>query len=554
MDKALEHRLKVWCDDRQRARTDLLWLSNEILLYKDVEQDPHGRLFSNLQRFMGGKDYINPQNGAFVKYEPACPLWHLQGHRFRLFLWPRDHLKTSVITIAHTIQWIINYPDVRILISTAIEDQASSMCDHIRSFFQFSERFRFLFPEFCPEAQKVKEFGNSHEFTVPCRKILWKEPTVSVSSIGKVIAGFHYEVQKYSDMVDKENVKTLNAIKEVNNHFDYTEHLLEKSEVAPHHGWKDVEGTRYAISDLYGNIKRKEAKAQHKNWLVVEDSADPRDRADGKPLWPKRFPESELKRIEEENPQQYSAQYRQRPVAESSALATEKEILFFPEAALAKINLRKHVTVDLHGMEDGATNDYTVINLSGFGRDGRCYVLELRRGRFTPFEIINHLFDIQKQHRPLDVKIEKDAHARVLLPFLEREQIRRGAFMTIVPLKRDNKTSKPQRIRGLQSWFKAGILRFSEGITCKLDMVEEILNFGDPSVHDDILDTIADQMQNRDGEIEGDIYPYPAEQVLPAKPPWENKFLGFGEGNDFLWSMDMHYDTQMVGIDRKTGV
>ena len=61
-------------------------------------------------------------------------------------------------------------------------------------------------------------------------------------------------------------------------------------------------------------------------------------------------------------------------------------------------------------------------------------------------------------------------------------------------------------IKGLQGWFQRGTIRFADTITCKNDLILEILRFP-KSQHDDILDTLADQFANQSGEMSSDIYP-----------------------------------------------
>jgi len=529
--------VKEWCEARQRARTDLLWLCNEIMGYEDVQEVPHGKLIRSLQQFPGGTDICDPKTGNWQRYVPHCGIWDLEGPRRRLFLWPRGHLKTSIITIAHTLQWIINFPDIRILISTAVADQAQSMLKSIKSHFQFTGAFRALFPEFCPDARSAGEFGNQEEFTVPNRvqKHL-KEPTVSVTAIGKVIAGYHYEVVKDSDLVDKENIKTEGGRKNTIEHFKYMWPLIERNK--GQYGWRDTEGTRYDFSDTYGTeIIEKEEKlpASKRTWHQEIKGCYTED---GGVLWPARWTKELLE--DEENsmgPTLFAAQYLNQPVPDSGGLAGPKDIVFFPRKALAGIALRMHCTIDLHGGEDGATNDYTVLNVSGFDNDGRMYLVDLRVGHFTPFETIEHIFEIHKKHRGIDFKIEKDAHARILLPFLKREMSKRGTWPLMVPIKRDTRISKKQRIMGLQAWFRAGNIRILEDISSRLEVIQQITRFSLTShYHDDILDTMADHLQNSDGGVVFDVMPR-------GKAPrqFENfidKFQGFGPDGSQIWYLD----------------
>jgi predicted phage terminase large subunit-like protein len=201
-------------------------------------------------------------------------------------------------------------------------------------------------------------------------------------------------------------------------------------------------------------------------------------------------------------------------------------------------HLTLHVTVDLAGMEPnakGADNDYTVINLSGFGKAGQIFVLELFRGRFRPDEVINTLFDLHKRHpRIIDFKIEKDAHMRVLGHFLRREMQRRGAWLPIVEIQRDNRTSKVQRIKGLQPWLKNGTIRFASDLVCKQAVLDEVMRFP-KYAHDDILDTVADHLQNREGGVEADVMGRVsnAPPQIGANPIY--KFVGFNEQGGEQW-------------------
>jgi len=521
---------------RQVCRTDLLWLCNHVLGYRDVSQEVHGEMIDSLQKFKGGKEKFNAD--ADLEYTPFVSLWELSGPRNTLILFPRGHLKTTVITIAHTIQWILNYPDVRILISTATGDQCKKMLMEIKSHFQFNEQFRSVFADYCPTARGAKDFGSQEDFTIPNRKVHRKEPTLSTCSVGKVIAGAHYEVIKNSDLVDKENVKTPNQIADVISHFGYLNPLLERSKLAPHHGWTDVEGTRYDFGDLYGRLEASGTYSVHVRPRSDEDS-----------VWPERFPESELKRIEKEiGPYIFSCQYKNKPIPPEGGLCDPKDIVFLPRSILSGIQpmLRLHCTIDLHGLEPAKNdNDFTVLTVGGFDRDGRLYVVDIRRGRFTPEQVIFHVFDLHARYpQMVDYKIEKDAHARVLLPFLQREASKRQRFPCMVPIKRDTHVSKQQRIRGLQSWFKAGIIRFADDLPCKTDLIMEIAQFPSQSsgVHDDILDTLADQMFNQEGlaidDVVADPQYDPAEQFARARP--RDRFLGFTEDGvaDWLYGPD----------------
>ena len=516
-------RLRNFLALRHKARTDPWYLMGDILGYRDIEREVHGPIIDAMPKFYGGKDVLLT-NGS-LQYTPTVPLWEMTGKRKRLILYPRGHLKTSVISQAGTIQWILNYPhDIRILITTATGDLSALILSEIKSHFQYNERFRFLFPDYCPQ-KSIKDWGNAEQFSVLNRnKAAKRETTCSVSSIGKSVTGKHFEVLVCSDMVDEQNSKTPGGIREAIDHFQHMDPLLERKKVAaesglPNHGWVTVEGTSYAFADLYSKIIESQGfritsfglgteTQQSDEWTILHGAAEVDPKAQTT-LWPSRFPWSELKKIERTmGPSLYSSQYLNKPMSDEGGLCREDQIGFFNADVYRQVRaqLRIHATVDLAGMEAASKGDFSVLTVAGYDRDGRCYVLDIRRGHFTPTEVIGHIFDIHSRYSPFDIKIEKDAHARVLGHFLARECQKRQIFPNIVEIRRDNRTSKVQRIKGLEPWFHSKIIRFYDQIECKTDLVREIVEFPS-SRNDDILDTIADQMQNRDGGVNYDVIP-----------------------------------------------
>lgn len=517
-----------WKEERQRCRTNLGYLCAEVLGYKDVAPKVHGPMVRHMQRFQGGVDGELVDIIKGKGYVPAVPMWELTGPRRRLILIPRGHLKTSICTAAHSIQWIINYPNVRILLSTGTGDQMVKFLAEVKQHFQFNKMFRELFPEFCPSAKNVKDFGTQEVFSIPHRAAyvesmgeqerLVREPTVSTCSTDKVTAGGHFDVIKHDDLQDEIGARTPGRIDTVKRHYGEMGPLLETSPIPPHHGWEDIIGTIYDYSDLHYTIYESEiAKPpEQRKYSILLRSAAP-NYPEGPVMWPERMPLEALRAIEEDpvrGPAVLYPQYLMNPIVGKSGLVdSEKDLVWVPPQEMTEQiypRLSLYLTVDLAGMEPAsdkrADNDYTALTLSGF-TGGVMYVPMIWHGRFTPEEVIRLLFQIASDHPRLQsIKIEKDAHARVLLPFLKREMAKRNKWLPIMELKRDNRTSKQQRIRSLQPWLHQRAIRFVANLPCRIQLINEILRF--PKFqHDDILDTLADAMQNREGGITSDVIP-----------------------------------------------
>lgn len=544
---------------RQECRTNLEFLCREVLGFKDVNRKVHGPLLDALQKFPGGEDKV--VNGKLV-YTPYKQLWQLEGSRQNLFLYPRGHLKTTIISIAHSIQAALNYPNVRVLISVATADQRDKVMEGILSQFRYNKFFRELFPEFCPEEGKQADFGSFEKIKVPNRTdFTLKEPTFWTITAGKTIAGGRADFIKHSDLVDEQNVLTATGIKNITSHFRHSDPLRERYNARDGYpasvGWVDVEGTTYDFGDLYHELMKLGT------YHTVRESADPRDREDKQPLWPERFPAIELQRLEAEITETiYAAQYRLKCVVEGDGLCDENDIVYVPAKVISEImpRLRVHCTIDAAGTDPAKRGDNWAITVGGFDQDGRPYILEVYCRRYPPEEVIDLLFDIYRRFpRLIDFKMEAEANALMLLPYLSREQAKRGVYLPIVPIKRDTATTKQTRIRGLRPFFKKGLIRFNEGISKRVkEMIrQEIVRFPSQSsgVHDDILDTLADMMQNRESDgVCYDLYPDADVDVLSqfGRPKPRDRFLGFGEDGiaQWLYGPDMEPTRQR----RPTGI
>ncbi len=580
-----QHWAKQWLKDRERGRKDLLWLSNEVLNYRDVDAKVHGPVIAHLQQFRGREEYIDPDSLQLVFSEPRCAIhkagndeckmecfgrsqWMLAGARFRMLLDPRGHYKTTISTIAHSIQWILNYENIRIAISVATFDpRGIEIIGEIEDHFRYNEKFRFLYPEFCPAAG-VSAWGTQRSFEVPCRRVRHNSPTVSIVSVGAQITGSHFDVIKNSDIVNEVNARTEGGLREVKQHFKHMIPLLERGpEIEGRHstkGWMDLEDTIYHHSDLCSEELEADEKRMKQGlpcqWSVlrrdgiVDETNYERlkhahltgqpvegilkelgpERVAAITLFPKMFPWREMVDTETRIDDEYTfnCQYRLNPHSRSTGLA--ERLILFPHSYVKELLPRYRMvkcTVDLASMEEDSDGCNTALCTVGHDRDGRKDVLDAVVGRPNPFEVIDHFFRIDKQfstgQRKVMFQIEKAHHAQVLLPFLEREQEKRGVRLHVNAIPRDSGRSKDNRIWGLQSWFKRGLIRFADNIRDLAHIEKEVRNF--PSYKfKDFLDALSDQTQTKDGDVD-------YEAVLPDRPKYDemNPYQAFGLNGKF---------------------
>lgn len=536
-----------WKARRQRCRTDLRYLCG-VLGYRDVGK-PHRAMIEHCQKFKGGTEPLNQiriKDGA--GYTPLIPMWQLEGKRKRLRLVTRGGLKTSILTQAEKIQFELNYPDIRIALGSAQLARAKDFLKGIKDHHLKNEIFRWLFPEYCPkttESGKLEDFGNDEQFTVPCRRTVGiKEPTYRVFSADSSVAGGHYDVGDVDDGVEDQNTRTPMSIEQTKRFLASLWPLIETSPLPPGHGWFNWTGTIYSFSDAHFSLMAEEMKKPehlrewevlcipaNDDWPTCSAAMEKLEKAEASGIqddidqmrehvdkldkehswWPQRIGIRHLRKIEKDpalGPSVLYPQYLLKPLQDKNGLITSRaDIKWISRKELndLKPRINWNVTVDLAGMgtSQGADADYECINLHGWGTDGRCYFDKIIWGRLDPDTVINHLFELFRyQPRIMYFKIEAEAHQRVLAPFLVKEMARRGIYLPIEEIKRDNTVSKQHRIRGTQPYWKNGAFRFAEDIEpdTKEHLSLEALYFPKFN-HDDILDTVADALQSRNGVI-----------------------------------------------------
>jgi phage terminase large subunit-like protein len=276
-----------------RCKRDLYFLCKYILDFKDMTQDFHKPLCLAIQD-------VN----KYLFSDTPVPT-HIRNKLWLIF---RGSFKTSVITIGHTIQLLLNYPNIRILLASNKLDNAKEILGVIKAQFMYNPKFRLLFPEYCPVASsegKV-EWGTSTSVTLPNRtKLTLKEGSIECAGVDTGLTSRHYDYMKKDDLVTEKSVTTDEQIQAA---IDWDRLSLSLFEV-PEKGFTDWIGTRYDYRDLYGHLLKR-PKTELTRYIcpaVVE----------GRSVFPQRFSPSGLDQIKKDQGSViYSCQYDLNPISE----------------------------------------------------------------------------------------------------------------------------------------------------------------------------------------------------------------------------------------------
>lgn len=281
-----------WLYARDQARKELYWLCKEVF-DMDLQSHVHQvvcnqfvtknfdgvyrdgyKLKEDFQHALGNQsrvphvwvqtgEYERQTLGNFGYYVPD-PIESEKTTNFArtmILLDPRGFFKSSIDAV-DCIQWIINCPDIRILIVSGVVKLADQFLVAIkvgpkkRSFYLPKgvrpDPFHLLFPEYV--IRGVAGTSNeplriSEDARAPQRHFS-PDPTLGVISVPSSLSGFHNDILKFDDIVTDSNSDNQETREKIQFKADGAVNMQMPW------GWHDIIGTRYFPDDYYGLTKK----------------------------------------------------------------------------------------------------------------------------------------------------------------------------------------------------------------------------------------------------------------------------------------------------------
>lgn len=230
-----------WLDERDRCRKDLFYLGTEIL-GKNWYEKPHREYCS----FFVQKNFDGTYHEGYNLDDVHNAIGKQEREKEMLLLAPRGSYKSTVDGV-DVVQWLLNCPDIRILVLTGELSLAQAFLYEIKQYFTKREshkhtRFQRLFPEYI----LTERAGNNDQpLLCPARNLIQKEPSVWVNSIPANLSGWHCDILKGDDVVTDENSASVTQREKINKKFRNARNLVDQW------GFKDNIGTPYEDGDWY---------------------------------------------------------------------------------------------------------------------------------------------------------------------------------------------------------------------------------------------------------------------------------------------------------------
>lgn len=245
-----------------RAVKGCKYLHNYYWIYDQIRNPEVAKVHSELSwyRELFRKDLwalvyfvlgIPPANHPFIVQ--ACKDVQQGPGSHTLDLWARDHFKSTIITIAETIQDIIRNPEERIAIFSHKKDVALAFMRAIKETFEKSAILKACYPDilFSDPHKDADKWSESEGLTVK-RAGYYKEPTLtSWGLIEGMPTGFHFTKIKYDDVETADLVEFPDTLRRLISRFDLSAPLLSDG------GSIRVVGTTFSHLGLLVNLKDK---------------------------------------------------------------------------------------------------------------------------------------------------------------------------------------------------------------------------------------------------------------------------------------------------------
>jgi len=152
--------------------------------------------------------------------------------------------------------------------------------------------------------------------------------------------------------------------------------------------------------------------------------------------------------------------------------------------------------------------DETAIAIVKVSQEG-WWVANIAHGRWGVEETARKIFEVVREYRPISVGIEKGALKNAVLPYISDLMKKSQVFFRIEELTHGNKKKTDRIVWALQGRFEHGNLKLNKG-SWNTQFLDQLFQFPNPLVHDDLIDALAyiDQLADTAYEIDLDTEDY----------------------------------------------
>lgn len=404
-----------------------------------------------------------------------------------LALMPRGTLKSTVITIAFTIQWHLNYPNGRVLITSETFTKGKNFLREVTDHYEKNKKLRTIYgtiyknedgSPMTPNQHAKHDTWSTEALNLSCRTRPLKEASVEVAGVGVTKNGMHYDLIIADDLHSELNTKEKEQIDKVKEYYKLMYSLLEPG------GSLAVVGTRWDDDDCYNMIIEEES--QDYNFITRMAEAD-----DGELFYPSRLTHAYLEKFRRIlGPYLYSCQYMNNPVDPESAEFKPSYFKYVrrEEFENTPMNLYGLVDPSYHGKH--GSSDYAAFVIGGMGPRKEIYSRYCFQDKLKYSQIFDKMAELQDTFPQIKLWWVEAIGTKSLEDDFDRmndERARKGLRRLNIRYNRSQQNAKEDRIRALIPHYERGDAYHVQG-GGMLDTLEGQLKRFPKAKKDDMMD------------------------------------------------------------------
>jgi predicted phage terminase large subunit-like protein len=381
---------------------------------------------------------------------PVCTFIDKNGMRFKLILMPRDHYKTSLITISGNLQKAVKNAEERILIANETSTNSQRFLRSIRQIAEKNRIFRALYSHVIPKDTRSVRWNDQEIDFV--RQGYYPEPTFDTIGMTGAMTSRHYTHLCFDDPISEEAIKSDKVMKDTIERMGAVINLMSE----PRYNSLWLVGTRWGLHDVYSHHEKVYGTRLAKLIRSVVE--------DGQIIFPELIDDDTLALIRESmSAYKFSCLMMNKPRNDEIQDLNIQDLRYweYTDESEQWINLRGEegvirtlsadeldisVTVDLAPAERVNSDRNAVTTVGTSGQD--VIVLDSWARRCTPGEVIEKLFALKRRFHPRVFGIEGVAYQKAFKWFLRDYADEEQLYLNIKELSATGK--KEIRIRGLQ--------------------------------------------------------------------------------------------------------
>jgi hypothetical protein len=373
------------------------------------------------------------------------PVWNPTGHPNALILGPRDHGKSSQLSIGRALWELGNNVNLRIKIISQSDDKATDRLFEIVEHIEGNERFHKVFPQLQPAARGT---WTKHKIIIERDKKM-ADASIEALGITSTATGGRADLEIFDDPIDFRNALQYPAMRKVVKQAFYSVwmNLMEPD------GRMVYIGTAWHMDDLTHELLSN-ASYSSRVYKAIQEN--------GSVLWPSKWSiEALTKRMGEIGEREFQRQFQNIALTSDETLFPLEmlEKSFDTSIELGKLypwvyELPKFVGVDL-AVGTSTESAYTVIFVIAWDSVRRKRIpLEIVRKRLTAPQTVRKLFEIQDKWHPGIVMVENNAYQQTLLQWVQEVDSERK--MNVKPFTTLSKADPISGLPGLSLEFEQG--------------------------------------------------------------------------------------------------